>query len=131
MAVTNGTCVGVTTSTSRAVSAMQTARVFLTHDSTNNYDTAAHGKLLGVAALISASRRNGKTITLQGCSSVSTQDATKASDGTILQLGTVAISTNDITYNVLQSDRATEITNGAPCAAQSDPFAIDVQFTES
>jgi hypothetical protein len=131
MAITNGTCVGVTTSTSRSVSAMQTARVFLTHDSTNNYDTSAHGKLLGVGALISASRRNGMTVTLRGVSSVSTQDASKASDGTLLQLGTVAISSADITYNVLQSDRSTEITNGAPCAAQNDPFAIDVMFTEA
>ena len=129
MALTYGTVQGVATMAADAVTPIQTARIVFYHDSVNNYDTSAHGKLLAVAALISASRRDGKTITLLGVSSFASQAATNASTGTILALSTVAISGADVTYDVVGSDYATEITNGVPCPAQDYPFGIDVYFT--
>jgi hypothetical protein len=133
MAVTLGTAISVDTVVANYMGdakGVQIARILFYHDSTTNYDTATHGKITGVAALISASRRNGRTITLVGGAMLA-QHATKASDQSVLGLASVAVSTADITYNVTTSDFSTEVTNGAPCPAQDQPFGILVGFYET
>lgn len=133
MAVTLGTAISVDTVVANYMGdakGLQVARILFYHDAVTNYDTAAHGKLVGIAALIAASRRNGRTITLVGGTMLA-QHATKASDQSVMGLSTIAVSTADVTYNVTGPDFTTEATNATPVAAQDQPFGILVGFYET
>lgn len=128
MAAVTGTVWSVATTVSDAVTPVQQALVLFTCSGT--YAQADNGILAGVAALISASRRNGKTCTLLGC--MIGQPASNATDLTkILGLKTVAISTADITFEITDNDYTTEFADATALTAQSRPFGIVVAFTEA
>lgn len=129
MAVTSGTVYSVDTLISDSVDSLQVARVLFTMSSSDTYAQVDNSSLVGVATLIQNSRRNGKTVTL--VDTMRGQHATKSSDPTaILSLKTVAISTNDITFEITDGDETTELANGA-IPAQDRPFSLLVAFTEA
>ncbi len=127
MAVVSGTVSNVDTLVSNAVGPIQVARVQFTLSGT--YAQADNGILTGVATLIQNSRRNGKTVTMRGV--MQGQSTTKVADGAIMGLKTVAISTNDVTLEVTNTDHSTEFTDGAALPAVNRPFEILVAFTEA
>lgn len=127
MAITNGTVFSVRTIESGAWDPKwQCAEILFTMSGA--YATANGSTLLAVAALITASRRNGMTATLRGV--MPGRPGTLQSDNSALSLKTVAISTNDVTFKLCGPDWATEIADGA-IGAQNRPFSLMVAFTES
>ena len=135
MAVIAGTVHSVEIVRASHTDPYQIARVLFTLSGT--YVQADNAILQGVGALIAASLRNGKTITLAGGAMLG-QLARKASDPSIfLGLKTVAISGSDVTFEVTLSSVAgvpnysTEFTDATALPEQSSPFAIDVGFAES
>jgi hypothetical protein len=133
MAVVNGTVHSVETIRAANIDPMQFAAVYFTMAGT--YAQADNGLLVGVAALIAASRRNGKTITLRTASLW--QLARKTSNPALLMgLKTVAIASADVSFEVTEAATAntvelsTELANGA-VPEQSVPFGILVGFTEA
>ena len=129
MAVVSGTVHMVSTMDryGGSVSNLQLAEVLFTVSGT--YAQADNGSLAGVDALIENSRRNGKTVTL--VDAMGGHPATKESDpAAFMGLKTVAVSTNDVTFEITDGDFSTELANGA-VPAQSRPFALLVSFTES
>lgn len=107
----------------------QLAEVLFTISSSQTYAQADNGILAGVAALISGSRRNGMTPSLKAV--MAGRPATKTSNpAAIMSLKTVAISTNDVTFEVTDGDWSTELANGA-MPDQNRPFSILVAFTEA
>jgi hypothetical protein len=111
-----------------SVSSLQVAQVLFTVSGT--YAQADNGILSGVDALIEGSRRNGKTVTL--VDAMCGHPATKASDpAAILGLKTVAVSTNDVTFEITNGDFSTEFTDATAVPDQARPFAILVSFTEA
>lgn len=130
MAVVSGTVHMVTTIEryGGSVSTLQIAEVLFTVSGT--YAQADDGILEDVDALIEASRRNGKSVTL--VDAMCGHPATKASDpSAILGLKTVAVSSADVTFEITNGDFSTEFTNATAVPAQARPFAILVSFTES
>ena len=108
---------------------VQLAEVLFTIPTTETYAQADNGILTGVAALISASRRNGKTVNLLGVAP--SQSASQDSDRTkFFGLKTVAISSADVTFEVTDNHVTTELA-GAAMPAQDRPFGIVVAFYES
>lgn len=126
MAAVTGTVHSVQTIKSDAVGSLQIAEVLFYLSGT--YVQADNGILAGVAALIQNSRRNGKTVTMRGV--MAGTPGTKESDNAELTLGTVAISTADVTFAVNLADYSTELA-GAAMPAQNRPFSIMVAFTEA
>jgi hypothetical protein len=127
MTVTSGTISTVDTLISSAVSPLQVARLNFTMSGT--YAQGDNSILTGVAALIAASRRNGRTPTLVDV--MLGTPATKASDpSAFMGLKTVAISSADVTFEITDGDYSTELANGA-IPAQERPFSILVAFTEA
>lgn len=127
MTVVAGTIHSVDTLVSRAVSELQVARVQFTVAGT--YAQADDGILEGVATLIQNSRRNGKTPTMRGV--MLGTPSTRTDTGAVLTLKTVAISTNDITFEIATSDYSTEFTNATALPTMNRPFEILVAFTEA
>jgi hypothetical protein len=128
MAQTSGTVFPADTVTwkANADSDLQWCQVLFTMSGT--YDQSANSILTGVAAIIQNSRRNGKTVTMRyvSCADV----ARKQSNNAIMALKTVAISTNDVTFEITDGDYSTELAAGA-IPAQSAPFSLLVGFTEA
>lgn len=127
MATLSGTVHTVNTLVSDSVSDLQVAAVKFTVSGT--YVQADNAQLEGVPTLIQNSRRNGKTVTLvdamRGC------HATKSSDpAAIMSLKTVAVSSNDVTFEITDGDESTELAAGA-VPTQDRPFEILVAFTEA
>lgn len=128
MALTSGTIypADVHTWKANSTSDLQWSQVLFTMSGV--YDQSANSSLLGVATLIQNSRRNGKTVTMRyvTCADV----ARKASNNAIMALKTVAISTNDVTFELTDGDYSTELAAGA-IPSQSVPFSLLVGFTEA
>lgn len=127
MAVVSGTVHSVDTLVSSAVGPIQVARVQFTLSGT--YAQADNGILSGVPTLIQNSRRNGKTVTMRGV--MQGQSTTKAADGAIMGLKTVAISSSDVTFEVTNTDHSTEFTDATALPSVNRPFEILVSFTEA
>jgi hypothetical protein len=129
MAVVTGTVYSVQTLRADYVQRVQLAEVLFTVTSSQTYAQADNGSLAGVATLIQNSRRNGKTVTMVGVAPA--QAASKSSDpASYMSLKTVAISTNDVTFEITDGSDTTELANGA-VPAQSRPFGLLVAFTEA
>jgi hypothetical protein len=127
MAVTTGTVHSVDTLVSDAVTPLQLARIKFTMSGT--YAQGDNSILTGIGALISGSRRNGRTVTLVDC--MVGAPATKASSATaIMALKTVAIASADITFELTDGDYTTELGAGT-IPAQDRPFELLVAFTEA
>lgn len=130
MAVSNATVHSVQTLKADYAQSVQLAEVLFTIATTETYAQANNAILSGVATLIQNSRRNGKTVTLLGC--CISQSASKQSNpAAILGIKTVAISTNDITFEVTDADFTTEYADATAMIAQARPFGILVAFTEA
>ena len=130
MAVVSGTVHTVNTMEGYggSVSSLQIAQILFTVSGT--YAQADNGILSGVGTLIQNSRRNGKTVT--PIDAMCGHAATKASDpSAILGLKTVAVSTNDVTFEITDGDFSTEFADATAVPAQARPFAILVSFTEA
>jgi hypothetical protein len=133
MAVTLGTLHSVQTIRAASMDPVQIAEVLFTMSGT--YAQADDSRLVGVDALIAASRRNGKTCAIKaamGC-----QPARKDSNPALFMgLKTVAVSGADVMFEITeggaagQVDLSTELAAG-PIPAQATPFSILVSFTES
>lgn len=115
---------------------LQAARVLFTISGT--YDTSAHAQLLAVDAAISASRRNGKTVTLVAAMLYQAAfDVSSTTAGLLLCAGTIAVSGSNITFNLTESGTANtidvtdEISNATPIPTQGCPLGFLVSFTES
>lgn len=127
MAVVNGTVHSVATIQADAVDQLQEALVLFTLSGT--YAQADNAQLQGVGALIKASRRNGKAVTLVGA--MVGQTASKQTDPSVfMSLKTVAIAGADVTFEVTDTDHSTELGAGA-VPAQARPFGLRVQFYET
>lgn len=126
MALTSGTKQNIATVRADVVGDVQWALVVFTMAGV--YDQSANSSLVGVGALISGDRRNGKTVTLRGA--MLAQNATKQSGNTIMSLKTVAVSTDDVTFEITDGDYSTELA-AAAIPAQNTPFGILVAFTEA
>jgi hypothetical protein len=127
MAVVAGAVQAVRTVKSDSVQANQVAEVFFYVSGT--YVQAENGILSGVPTLIQNSRRNGKTVTMLAVSPGQTASK-ESSPGTYMGLKTVAISTNDVTFEITDNHATTELA-GAAMPAQARPFSILVVFTEA
>lgn len=134
MAVTSGTVHSVHTLKSNflgggsAVPTVQLAEILFTVSGT--YAQADNSILTGIAALITASRRNGKSITLLGAAP--SQNATEASDPSIyLGLKTVAVASADVTFEITLASPTTEYTDATALPTLDRPFGIVVAFTEA
>jgi phosphoenolpyruvate-protein kinase (PTS system EI component) len=97
------------------------------------YVQADNAQLTGVNTIIQNSRRDGKTVTL--VDAMCGHPARKQSDPTLMMgLKTVAVSTNDVTFEITESatantpDMSTELAAGA-VPAQQTPFEILVSYT--
>lgn len=136
MALTTGTVHSVQTlradsiapfTLSSVLTGQQYAEVFFTMSGT--YDQSANSSLVGVPTLIQNSRRNGKTVTMNGV--MGGQPASKASaPDSMMATKTVAISSADVTFELTDGDFSTELA-AAAIPAQSRPFSIVVAFTEA
>lgn len=135
MAVTSGTVHSVITEKAPDhVDPLGRSVVFFTMSGT--YAQANNSILSSVATLIQASRRNGKTLTMKAVAF--RQCARKSSSPDVL-LGckTVAISTNDITFELTLGggsnavDLSSEFTDATSIPTQSTPFGIEVLWTEA
>lgn len=128
MAVVSGTVSSVRTMESGAWDpTWQCAEVTFTVSGT--YAQADNGILSGVPTLIQNSRRNGKTVTLRDA--MAGRPATKASDNSAMTLKTVAVSTNDVTFEIAGSNWSTEITDATTVPSQNRPFSLIIAFTEA
>lgn len=133
MAVVNGTflsCMPVE-GYGGILSRLRVARVQFTLSGT--YAQADNAQLQGVGAAIAAVERDGKTVTLRDA--MCGHHATKLSDTRLMMgLKTIAISTDDITFEVTESATAnalefsTELANGA-VPTQDNPFELIVSYT--
>lgn len=102
-------------------------------DLSGTYVQADNAQLLAVPTIIQNSRRDGKTVTIKAA--MCGHPARKESDPTLMMaLKTIAISTNDITFEVTESatansvDLSTELAAGA-VPAQNTPFELLVSYT--
>jgi hypothetical protein len=130
MAVVSGTVHSVSTIEryGGSVSNLQIAEILFTVSGT--YAQADDGILEDVDGLISASRRNGKTITL--VDAMPGHAATKVSDpSAILGLKSVSVSSDDVVFTITNGDFSTEFTDATAVPAQERPFAVLVAFTEA
>lgn len=130
MAVVSGTVTNVTTLEGYAgsVQTLQVAQVLFSLSGT--YAQADNGIVSGVNTAIQNSRRNGKTVTL--VDAMCGWQARKAADpATFLALKTVAVSTNDVTFEVTNNDFSTEFTDATAIPSMSTDFCILVSFTEA
>lgn len=127
MALTTGTVANIHTMEQTAWSGHFVAEVLFSMSGT--YDTALNSSLVGVPTLIQNSRRNGKTVTMRGV--MAGRPALRDDTGAELPLKTVAISTNDVTFEIT-TDWSTEFTNATLIPAHTTrPFSIFVIFTEA
>ncbi len=127
MAVTSGTIKNINTVKADAVTPLQCAEVLFTM--TGTYNQSDDSILSDVSGAIESARRNGKTVTLvDACLSQPANEAASLSD--ILAAKTVAISTDDITFELTEGDYTTELT-AAAIPAQNRPFGLLVSFTEA
>jgi hypothetical protein len=134
MAVVSGTIheVAILEGFGGSVSPLLAVLVLFTLSGT--YAQADNGILSGVHTLIKNSVRNGKTVALKDA--MCGHPATKASNPALMMgLKTVAVSTNDITFEVTEAaaegsvDLSTELANGA-VPEQDRPFSLIVTYTE-
>lgn len=126
MAQVSGTVYSVHTLKADHSGPIQVAEVLFT--ATGTYAQADNGILAGVAALIQNSRRNGKTVTMIG---VAPSQAASDLSGNYLGLKTVAISTNDVTFEITLNSPSTEYTDATALPTISRPFGMSVSFIES
>lgn len=135
MAVTSGTVHSVATlKDNDLVDGIKVALVLFTMSGT--YAQADNSILSGVPTLIQNSRRNGKTVTIKDA--MIWQAARSATDPDVL-LGakTVAISTNDITFEVTLGaganalDLSSEYTDSTALPTFDTPMGFAVVFTEA
>lgn len=127
MALTSGTVANIHTLEGTAWSGHGVAEILFNMSGT--YDTALNSDLKGVPTLIQNSRRNGKTVTMRGV--MAGRPALRDDTGAELPLKTVAISTNDVTFEIT-TDWSTEFTNSTAIPAHTTrPFSIFVLFTEA
>lgn len=97
------------------------------------YAQADDCKLLSVATLIQNSMRNGKTVTMRAVAPG--QHSYRSSDNTAFGLKTVAISTNDVTFELTKSTTAayatTEFDDATAVPTLLGPIGILVVYTEA
>jgi hypothetical protein len=117
-----------------SISPLMAAEVLFTVSGT--YAQADNGILAGVPTLIQNSIRNGKTVNMKAVAP--SHPATRqANPALMLGLKTVAISTNDVTFEITTTategtvDMSTEFDDATAVPAQDRPFAIIVFYTES
>lgn len=130
MAVVSGTVHSVNTieAYGGSISNLQIAQILFTVSGT--YAQADDGILENVDFLITDSRKNGKTVTL--VDAMCGHPATKTSDpSAILALKTVAVSSDDVTFEITNGDFTTEFTDATAVPAQERPFCLLVSFTEA
>jgi hypothetical protein len=96
------------------------------------YAQADNGQLQSVNTIIQNSRRDGKTVTL--VDAMCGHPARKLTDPTLMMgLKTVAVSTNDITFEITESatantpDMSTELADGT-VPSQQTPFELLVSY---
>ena len=132
MAISYGTIETVSTVQSDAAipGDLQIARVTFSIPTSYTYAQANDLTISAVGAAISASRKNGKTVTLRDVM-LAQPAALTASPYTVHTLKTLAVSTDDITAELCVADYSTEYANATAVAAMSTPFAIFVAFTEA
>lgn len=127
MAVVTGTVANIHTLEGTAWSGHAIAEVCFNVSGT--YAQADNGILSGVPTLIQNSRRNGKTVTMRGV--MPGRPAIRDDTGAELPLKTVAISTNDVTYEIT-TNWSSEFTDATAVPAHTTrPFSIMVLFTEA
>jgi hypothetical protein len=130
MAVVSGTVHTVNTieAYGGSISSLQIAQILFTVSGT--YAQADDAILENVDGLIGESRRNGKTITL--VDAMCGHPATKASDpSATMAMKTVAVSSDDVTFEITNGDFSTEFTDATAVPAQERPFCVLVSFTEA
>lgn len=136
MAVTTGTVYSVETIKANDRDPVQWAVVYFTMSGT--YNQTDNSSLVGVAALIQASRRNGKTVTIGSSDMLSMwQPARKVSNPALyMGLKTISLSGADVLFEITEGatagvvDFATELA-AAAIPAQATPFGLLVGFTEA
>lgn len=128
MAVVSGTVHSVHTTRADAIHGLQEAEILFTVSGT--YAQADNGILEGVPTLIQNSRRNGKTVTMRDVM-LSTPAQSGVSPSTFLALKTLAISSNDITFEITDNSYSSEYADATALPALMRPFAIKVAFTEA
>jgi hypothetical protein len=126
MAILSASNIQVRTVKSSATSPVQVAEI--TFNVAGTYVQGDNAKIADASNEIESSRRNGKTVTLLGA--ILSQAATKASGGTVMGLKTVAISTDDVTFELTDGDYTTELA-GAAVPDQDRPWSVMVAFTEA
>lgn len=82
------------------------------------------GDIESVGAAIAASMRNGKTVTLRQAHCCAPG---KDTNGQLVYTGAITVSTDDLTFNLTEVDRSTELT----AATASIGVGVLVTFTES
>ena len=135
MAVTSGTVHSVAVLKDDALNdKIKVALVLFTMSGT--YAQADNSILSGVPTLIQNSRRNGTTVTIKDA--MIWQAARSAADpDVLLGMKTVAISTNDITFELTLGaganalDLSSEFTDSTAIPSQDTPFGLAVVFTEA
>lgn len=136
MAVVSGTAhsVHILEGYGGSVSPLMAAEVLFTVSGT--YAQADNGILSGVPTIIQDSVRNGKTVNMKAVAPG--HPATRQSNPALmLGLKTVAISTNDVTFEITTTstegavDMSTEFDDATAVPAQDRPFRIIVFYTES
>lgn len=130
MAVVSGTVHSVNTieAYGGSISNLQIAQILFTVSGT--YAQADNGILENVDFLITDSRKNGKTVTL--VDAMCGHPATKVSNpATTMALKTVAVSSDDVTFEITDGDFTTEFADATAVAAQERPFCLLVSFTEA
>ncbi len=84
------------------------------------YAQADNAQMQNVHTAISGSRRDGKTVSLKTAECVGVgQNA-----GSPVAAKTVAVSTNDVTFEVTTGDFSTEFSNGAIATTEPIPFFV-------
>lgn len=132
MAVTSGTVHSVHIKKAPdSVDSLGKALVLFTLSGT--YAQVDNSILSGVPTLIQNSVRNGKTVTMVGV--MMGQHTHRADTGLALGLRTVAISTNDVTFELTLSTTTkfstSEFTDATAIPTQAGVFGIEVAFTEA
>ena len=130
MPVVNGTIENIEIVRANAVTEAQLA--FVTFTVAGTYAQADNGTLTDIAEAIRDSRRDGQLPTILGA--VFGQFAEKeAAPGTFMGLKTVAMSSQDVTFEITSSstigtyDASTELANGA-VPTQRQPFGLYVSY---
>ena len=137
MAVTTGTVWSVdTVKPANDETPLQAARVLFNISGT--YAQASGSQLLAVDAAISASRRNGKTVTLISASFYqAAPDVSNATPGLLVCVGPCTVSGSNVTFHLFESatantiDVTDEYTDATALPSLGWPLGLLVTFTEA